>query len=230
MAKCKFGMMMTDARGKLGGHVFTKNRSGAVIRTKVTPTNPKTDAQAGARSALGISSAQWSNLSESQREAWIARAALQSKTNIFGDQYFASGKNLFVGVNANLASIGALAVDSPLADLGPGGIVFIDAYLTKTTQAFAIIPNINVADPDATLVYMVTKPLSAGTYNFSGKYVKLTSSRIDDLTDEAVLYNLYVAKFGVPEVGKKIGVSLHTISKAGYKSVTAQTTALVVLA
>ena len=45
MAKIKFGMMMTDARGKLGGQVFSKNKGGAYVRTKVTPSNPQTIAQ-----------------------------------------------------------------------------------------------------------------------------------------------------------------------------------------
>ena len=44
MAKIKFGMMMTDASGKLGGQVFSKNRGGSYVRTKVTPTNPQTAA------------------------------------------------------------------------------------------------------------------------------------------------------------------------------------------
>lgn len=50
MALIKFGMMMTDARGKLGGHVFTKARNGATIRTKVSPANPQTSAQSLSRS------------------------------------------------------------------------------------------------------------------------------------------------------------------------------------
>jgi hypothetical protein len=53
MAKIKFGMMMTDARGKLGGHVFSKNRSGAYVRTKVTPVNGQTTAQTGVRAIFG---------------------------------------------------------------------------------------------------------------------------------------------------------------------------------
>ena len=36
MAKIKFGAMMVDASGKLGGQVFAKNRGGAYIRTKTS--------------------------------------------------------------------------------------------------------------------------------------------------------------------------------------------------
>lgn len=53
MAKIKFGMMMTDARGKLGGQVFSKNRSGSYVRTKVTPVNPQTTTQQNSHCVTG---------------------------------------------------------------------------------------------------------------------------------------------------------------------------------
>ena len=98
MARIKFGMMMTDARGKLGGHVFTKARSGATVRTKTSPTNPQTSAQGAVRSTFGALSQSWRNLSEEQRIAWNSKASTVGKTNIFGDSYYPSGKNLYVAM------------------------------------------------------------------------------------------------------------------------------------
>lgn len=99
MAKIKFGMMMTDARGKLGGQVFSKNRSGAYVRTKVTPVNPRTTDQQANRSLLGSLSANWSALTEAQRNAWNGAVASWQKTNVFGDLIKPTGKNLFTGLN-----------------------------------------------------------------------------------------------------------------------------------
>lgn len=94
MSKIKWGAIVVDGRGKLGGHVFTKTKSGATMRTKVTPVNPQTAAQASARSRLGGNSQAWAGLTEDQRSSWNALASETSKTNIFGDQYFPSGKKL----------------------------------------------------------------------------------------------------------------------------------------
>jgi len=44
--KMKFGAIVVDGRGKIGGHVASKNRGGAYLRTKVTPSNPQTGYQA----------------------------------------------------------------------------------------------------------------------------------------------------------------------------------------
>lgn len=228
MAKCKFGMMMTDARGKLGGQVFTKNRSGAVIRTKVTPTNPKTDAQAAARSALGIASANWSNLTELQRSAWNSVASTTSKKNIFGDNYFPSGKNMFVGVNANLQSAELAGLDAPGTDLGPGGILSIKLQLNKTAGTFQVLPDLVIADPNAVLIFLATAPKSAGTYNFSGKYVQFALTPVSETLTNVQIYQFYIGRFGVPPIGSKISFSLHLISTAGYKSVTAQSADIVI--
>ena len=113
--KIKWGALVTEGRGKLGGHVASKNKSGAIMRTKVTPVNPQTSAQASARSRLGGNSQAWSALSEEQRRSWNALAQETSKTNIFGDQYFPSGKNLFTSVNNNLVMVGEAQVsDAPI--------------------------------------------------------------------------------------------------------------------
>ena len=85
MARIKFGMMMTDARGKLGGQVFSKNRSGAYVRTKVTPSNPRSMAQMSSRSILGSLSVMWNSLTLEKVSAWNAATADWQKTDIFGD-------------------------------------------------------------------------------------------------------------------------------------------------
>ena len=50
--KIKWGAMVVDGSGKLGGHVASKNRGGSYFRTKVTPTNPNSTSQAAVRSRL----------------------------------------------------------------------------------------------------------------------------------------------------------------------------------
>src|SRR5690606_4000781 len=102
MAKIKFGMMMTDARGKLGGQVFSKNRGGAYVRTKVTPSNPQTLAQTIVRTNLGNISQLWNSLTTDQIAGWNSAVENWKSTDIFGDIKIPSGKNLFTKLNVNL--------------------------------------------------------------------------------------------------------------------------------
>lgn len=99
MAKIKFGMMMTDARGKLGGQVFSKNRAGAYVRTKVTPVNPQTALQQEGRELLGSLSQQWGLLTQAQIDEWNQAVDEWKTTDVFGDIKKPTGKNLFVKLN-----------------------------------------------------------------------------------------------------------------------------------
>lgn len=213
MSKIKWGAIVVDGRGKLGGHVFTKTRSGATMRTKVTPVNPQTTAQAAARSRLGSQSQAWRGLTEAQRLGWNALAEEVVKTNIFGDNYSPSGKNLFTGYNSNLLFVGV----SPLSDapalrvipvVSDFSVVLENSPATGTIQVFAD------GDTDGTaLVIEMSQQMSAGRFNFDGSYRFLTSLEDYDGVSFDFLSN-YTAKFGALVTGQKIGIRCYFINMA----------------
>ena len=212
MARIKFGMMMTDARGKLGGHVFTKAKSGATIRTKVTPLNPKTSAQSEARSALGANSQAWRTLSETQRLAWNSAAQEISKTNAFGDTYFPSGKNYFTAVSNNLRNIGGAVISEPPVLVEMPGLTSVDVDLDLLAEQLDIAPNFVGSDTDIMMVCNATSGQSAGRYNFSGKYRKFVGLSLAGTPNNSAIYDLYVSKFGVPSVGQKVSFEFYLVN------------------
>lgn len=211
---------MTDARGKLGGQVFTKTRSGATIRTKVTPTNPQTSAQQTSRSILGTLSTKWRSLDQADRASWNSAVDGFAKTNIFGDSYLPSGKNLYVGLNANLLSVNLVASDvAPVPVSTPAAIltnVFIDTGAEEIILSFAApLPGLNYS-----VVYQATKPSSAGRYNFSGQYVTFLATSAAAVTSDSAMWVAYVDKFGAPVIGQKVSFRVFIIVNAtGQKSV-----------
>lgn len=107
---------MTDGRGKLGGQVASKNRSGAYVRTKVTPVNPNTSFQSAVRQRLSSLSKEWGALTEKQRLAWneAANSGQWNKNDIFGDSRRPTGKNLFTGINlVSLETTNTLLLNVP---------------------------------------------------------------------------------------------------------------------
>ena len=212
MARIKFGMMMTDARGKLGGHVFTKAKSGATIRTKVTPLNPKTSAQSVARSALGANSQAWRMLSETQRLAWNSAAQEVSKTNAFGDTYFPSGKNYFTAVNNNIRNVGGEVLVSPPALVEMPGLTSVGVEFDLLAEQLDIAPYYVGVDTDIVLVCNATSGQSAGRYNFSGKYRKFDGFALAGIPSNTALYDAYVAKYGVPSVGQKVSFEFYLVN------------------
>ena len=212
MARIKFGMMMTDARGKLGGHVFTKAKSGATIRTKVTPLNPKTSAQSEARSALGANSQAWRTLTETQRLAWNSAAQEISKTNAFGDNYFPSGKNYFTAVNNNIRNVGGGVLVNPPALVEMPGLTSVGVDFDLLAEQIDIAPNYIGSDLNIVLVCNATSGQSAGRYNFSGKYRKFDGFALAGTPSNTALYDAYISKFGVPSEGQKVSFEFYLVN------------------
>lgn len=220
MARIKFGMMMTDARGKLGGHVFTKARSGATVRTKVSPTNPRTSAQSSARGSLASLSQAWSALSEVQRVAWNSAAQEVGKTNIFGDAYFPSGKNYFTAVNKNLLLCGSAMESFPPARETMPVIDSITVDLNVTDGEFNVVASTDGVRDVVYFVVQASKPTSKGVFNFSGKWSQILVSPAQPTGAE--LYNAYLAKYGTPPSDIKISFQVYLVN-----SITGQATARV---
>ena len=215
MSKIKWGAIVVDGRGKLGGHVFTKTKSGATMRTKVTPVNPQTAAQAAARSRLGGNSQAWAALSEEQRESWQTRAKETSKTNIFGDQYFPSGKNLFTSLNNNLLLIGAQTIDVAPAMQQMPFIVNLALGMSAMPEDIGIEFGYSGSVDNHYIVYEATNGFSKGRYNFDGTYRNIGSAPADIPYNSAKLVSEYVAKFGAIVPGTKylLDVTLLTLSQ-----------------
>lgn len=64
-----------EFRGKMGGTVFSRNKSGAIARVYVKPTNRNSQRQQNIRSIFGSVSKQFANLTEVQKESWNGFAA-----------------------------------------------------------------------------------------------------------------------------------------------------------
>ena len=221
-------MMMTDARGKLGGHVFTKARNGATVRTKVTPTNPRTIAQSLARSIFGTVSAAWRGLNEAERSAWNAAVGDFSRTNIFGDNYNPSGKNLFVQLNCNLLNVGMPVIDTPPS---PSGLPdFILQAVEMENSAETVDLTFTGTEPGAGFMKVIeaTRPFSPGKYNFSGAYAKIYSYNTGGIGTPAAIYEGYISKYGAPAIGQKVSFRAYIVEIAtGLKSIPTEASTII---
>ena len=212
MAKILFGMMMTDARGKLGGQVFSKNRAGAYVRTKVTPVNPRTASQMLGRSILANVSTAWSGLTQAQRDSWNNAVDDWQKTDIFGNLRRPSGKNLHSSLNKNLLSAGLSAITTAPAK------VEVPTFPTLSVSvdiSDAEISLNNVSVPvGAKLQIESTGAVSAGTSFVENMYRVIGYDET-----EAVVFSDYLAKFGTIQVGQRIFFRVKLIMPNGQAGV-----------
>lgn len=217
--KLKFGAIIVDGSGKIGGHVVSKNRGGKYLRTKVTPTNPSTVAQQNARALLSSLSTAWADLTEAQRLSFNNAVANFSTTDIFGDIKNPSGFNLYVKLNANLSIVGLPAISTApeKGEIPYSQIVSVEGSIVGNSLEVTFAG----AEFDGTEMFISATPsLSQGKTNVNSEFRGLGHSIVAGGT--VGFYDLYIAKFGVPIVGGNISVKLEPVISTGQKG-TAQT-------
>lgn len=210
--KMKFGAIVTDGRGKIGGHVASKNRSGAYLRTKVTPVNAQTAFQTAVRNRLAGFSQAWRGLTQAQRAAWNAAVGDFAKTNIFGDLVSPTGFNLYQRLNNNLTRIGEASIDVPPV---PGAITDIVIGVLTVAAGASTVSLAYVAGGDATseIEVWATPSVSAGV-SFVKSEFRLIGRFTANAATPFVASAAYAAKFGslVGAAGKKVFVKTVAIS------------------
>lgn len=97
----KFGSIVTDARGKIGGHVFTRSISGNTVRTLVKPKDVKSVSQLKQRGSVGFISNFWTSLTPLEKQDWLNATPFFPSINSVGDVFFPSAHGLFVQLAGN---------------------------------------------------------------------------------------------------------------------------------
>jgi len=206
--KAKWGALIVDGRGKLGGHVASKNRAGSYLRTKVTPSNPQTIFQQGARNLLTSFSQGWRALSDTQRAAWNAAVQAFGRTNVFGDLVKPSGKNLFTRLNVNLSNAGQSTITDPPQPEGAGEVTAGTAVATNG-GAYSIAHTGSTVGH--TVQVWATPGVSPGR-----KYVRqefrLLGTFAGGAASPYVATGTYTGRFGEAAVGTRVAFRLVSVN------------------
>lgn len=215
--KIKWGMMMTDGRGKLGGQVASKNRSGAYVRTKVTPVNPNTSFQSAVRQRLSSLSKEWGALTEKQRLAWneAANSGQWNKNDIFGDARRPTGKNLFTGINlVSLETTNTLLLNVPrkanFAQFSVDGVTIASGGAVTITVDVAEAPTLGTR-------WQVegTVAVSAGRYYLKNLFRFLSATNVvAEGSASLAVAPEYENRFGVlqsEDEGKRVGLRVRQV-------------------
>ena len=213
--KAKFGAIVVDGRGKLGGHVFSKNAAGSYMRTKTTPSNPQTSYQTAVRALFASISAGWSSLTEGVRNAWNSAVDDWQKTNVFGDLKKPTGKALYQRLNNQAQSAGWNAVATPPArqDL-PDAVVTAVNYIVDAPSLTLVGADVQAS---TRIMLFATPVLSDGT-TFVKNKLRNISNQLANAYDPAVAAAAYTAKFGTPPSETNIYFGIKYVLATGQAS------------
>jgi hypothetical protein len=211
MAKIKLGSNLADIRGKLNGHVFSKNRNGNYIRNKVTPVNPRTAAQSAVRLAFALISSLWRAMTAANRASWINGASDFSKKNVFGDTNILTGLQLFQRINNNLNNVGISMLDTCPVNYGVESSILVSVACSKTANTMSMVLS-DAVGSKTKLKLFATPGLSAGR-NFVKSQLRQIGIVDSDAATPVDIKADYLSKYGaLPEKGLKVFVGIVSVN------------------
>jgi hypothetical protein len=127
MAVIKYGPIVSEARGSIGGVVFTRGRAGTAVRSRVKPVYDPTNARRAWSTGMAAIYSLWLNdLTDELRVSWNTLAAETDFTNALGDTHHLSGWGLFLRVNSLLHFASPLnTIVDPPANAIAGHVPFV---------------------------------------------------------------------------------------------------------
>jgi len=211
MAIVKYSAIVAEARGKEGGVVFSRNASGAYIKTKVTPTNPRTAAQQEQRGLFGSIAQAWKGLTATERTQWQVFADQVPQTNVFGDQIILSGFNAFVRSARNLSVIGSafLSTPGPVPSFPSLSQVILTSNSSEINLSFVI----NGDASGCGTIIDCTPGVGTGKSFVNNLFRKVQG---EDRTPESPidLTGFYIVRFGaLPVTGQKVFSRIRLVDK-----------------
>lgn len=214
--KIKWGALVVDGRGKIGGHVASKNRGGAYLRTKVTPVNPQTADQSAVRQLFGQLSQAWSTLSDAERASFDEGVEAYQQTNIFGDLKSPSGKALFQRLNQNLLQVGGSQVNTLPALASAPSDYPTSAVIDVLNTVITLTP---IDQNNGTkAIVRASGSVSQGTSFVKNKMRIIYAGVTDQGTVTNSIYSGYVSKFGTPQASDRIFLEFNYVLANGVQT------------
>lgn len=212
MAKILTTAIVADIRNKLNGSVFSKNRYGSYVRTKVTPVNPQSVAQQTQRNLLATYSQAWRGLTEAQRQGWIDTAPNFPFTDIYGNTKILSGQALFVKLNINLASYGGTPINDAPAPIAVPALNSVTFTLTETGPTASMAFDPSPVPADFAIAIFTTGNVAPGKSFVKNLYRKVTYINPAQTTPQNLL-SAFQAIHGNPVAGQKVFTKAFMVSQ-----------------
>lgn len=217
MALIKLGGLAQDVRGTLNGNVFSRNRGGAYIRTKVSPVQPVSSFASAARAMFAALSQSWStNLTDVERAAWEAFAAVHPFVNVFGDSIILNGISFYQSVNRRLLQMGLEELTTPPATFDVPDIISVTVSMQADDVGNISMPiEIGRAlDPDEVIYVFATPPILGARAVQKNMYRLINSTTTGGFITPTDIGLYYADRFADVTVlnGSRVGVYVQAVN------------------
>lgn len=227
MAKYAPSALLGRLSRSAGSTTFAHNRFGAYLRNRVIPTNPVSSAQTAVRVDFGNLAEAWRELTQTQRDSWVAFGENFARTDSLGQTYNLTGLQAYVSVNQNLNTIGGTLLSEPPVYTPPAGIV--TATLTANdTPTLSLAYTVTPLGTGEKLVIEATRALSAGiNFQQRGAYKQVFVTAAAAASPANIL-SAWQGIYGATlSLGSKVLIRAYVVNPLGLASPVLNTSAVV---
>lgn len=208
---------LSDARGKLGNTVYSRNPYGLYTRAKTLPTQPRTALQQAGRASFAAAASAWRSQGQATIAAWNEYALTQVHRDSLGRPSHPTGFTCFVSAWRNIDLVGEGTQPPELPPVGfirhtiPFVITQFSAnagFLTATAQT-----PLGWAFWERQWTLSATAPQSPGTRFFAPQLYRHLTGGIPTSFLGLEFGSLYQGLFGLPAVGSQVGFKVRWVSR-----------------
>ena len=193
MPKVTLNPTFDEFRGSIGNLVYQEGREGTVSRSRTVPTNPRTAAQTGARSAFSRATEAYKSLTTAQVTAWTNYAKTITRRGYNGKSFHPTPSDVFVGLSSKFLQVnpaGTFPVLPPAASFIGDVITLTAAGAAGKVTFTASAPNVSGATTELLLQALKSKNRVPDSKNYRTKafFVFPTGTLSKDVTVPAGEY------------------------------------------
>jgi len=212
-AKIKFGQIISEARGKIAGMVFSKNKSCAYIRTKATPIQPRTSFTQAVRANLTAAAKAWKGFSDTVRAEFTAHADELNIRNSLGDAVRISGFNFYISLCRSANQIGQGLFTTYPGRIEPGAVTSFSVACTYLPDKITLTYSPVIPASDYWIL-LATRPMSIGRQPKKGDFRQIDFIAAADVSPLDIT-TAYTDKFGqIPQAGQQGWLKVVPINSA----------------
>jgi hypothetical protein len=119
MAQAKYGTIITELKGSIGGNTFQRNGYTTIVKTRRGPKRATTVSQNTIHNLLSLLTRRWATLTVAQQQAWRDFAAAHPVDDPFGQPKVLLGINWYVKINGYYYHLNGSFLDVPPAYIPP---------------------------------------------------------------------------------------------------------------
>lgn len=201
MASVKYGAMITELKGKVGGQAFQGGNVGYVLRNIHYTSRSAFPRRQRVNYWLAQLAYTWRSLTSGNKAAWTAIAAAWTFTDRYGNTYEGSAFQIYMSYNGLRLSLGLAAVTTPSALVTPTNPGVISVAISLPSDYDLIWSN--TGSTNDYVVLFASAPGSPGSTLTGAKMVQLGSWSINGLLF-IDFQSEYEAEFGIPQVGAAV--------------------------